>query len=108
MQLFVAMILYFSLALKMTIGADERIKEFEQSRVAWIEQITQKTDKNLDTDPPSLREFKTWRGIFLDKCVKELAEWQTSNSHQFVIIMHAMNMNAEKVEAGTVTEEDVR
>jgi len=105
MQLFVANILYFALALKMVIGADERIKEFEHVRGLWIEQIKGKCDQNFDTDPPALLEFKKWRMHFLDGCVKEILTWQQAQPDIFRNIMVSLNMNKEE---GTVELSDLQ
>jgi len=92
MQLFVAMIIYFALAFKCTISSDACIKDLEVNRGLWIEQIMNKTAENYDTDATTLREFKKWRGHFLETCTKEILSWRTKQPDTFHAIMHAMNI----------------
>jgi hypothetical protein len=102
--------MYFALGLTVTEGADKRISEFETSRTVWIDQIKNGTDKNFDTDPTCLLEFKRWRGHFLKGCVPEIYNWQSGpkateqSKAQFIEIMEAMHVHKEE---GTVTLADV-
>jgi len=108
MQLFVAMILYFALGIKIVISSDNRIKEFEHNRGVWIEQIMSKTDKNFDTDTRSLLEFKKWRGHFLHGrygCVREILAWRENEPKTFTKIMGALNINKPEDE---ITVEDIQ
>lgn len=110
MQLFVAMILYFTMALRTSMQTDKGIMENELNRGIWIDQILKKEDtpEHRKNDSKTLTEFKTCRGVFLDGCVKELHSWQSAENEElqdeFMEICRKLNIMKPK---GEVSLEDI-
>jgi len=104
MQLFVANVLYFALCFVIVLAADQKIKDFEYCRSAWVDQIMEGMPGIQESDPKMLKAFKYWRKHFLDGCVKEIFNWQTEQPETFGEIMHSMKVEKE---IGTITMEDL-
>lgn len=93
MQLFVAMILYFTIVFRVVIVSDHRTQDFEVCRAAWIKQLFD--GSGGENDDFNLRAFKLWRGHFSKGCLPVILKWRENKPQIFSEVMKSLQSEQE-------------